>query len=112
MNWNSLNHRNWRGQLNIGEQIWIHHDPTSDPFNLVAQMKPYAHVVVYVGPTEINGEVIHEVVHVSKKKMLCGFAKASIVREDVMKVIKPHEQVFLGHKINKVQSTLSESCTY
>ena len=103
----------WRGQLNIGEQIWIHHDPISDPFNPVALMKPYAHVVVYVGPTEVKGEVIHEVVHVSKKKMLCGFAKASIVREDVMNVIKPHEQVFLGHKINKVQSTLSEqSSTY
>jgi len=23
----------WSGQLNIGEQIWIHHDPMSDPFN-------------------------------------------------------------------------------
>ena len=56
----------WRGQLNIGEQIWIHHDPRSDPFNPVALMNPYAHVVVCVGPTEINGEVIHEVVHVSK----------------------------------------------
>ena len=39
----------------------------------------------------------------SKKAMLCGFVKASIVKEDVMSVIQPHEKVFLGHKINKVK---------
>ena len=90
------------GRLKVGEQIWIHHDAESDPLNPVARMNPYAHVVVYVGPSDVDGRKIHEVVHVSKKSMT-GFAKASIVREDVMKVIRPHEQVFLGHKINKVQ---------
>ena len=92
-----------RGHLSKGEQIWIHHDAESDPFNPVARMNPYAHVVVYVGPTEVDGHKVHEVVHVSKKAMLCGFVKASIVKEDVMSVIQPHEKVFLGHKINKVK---------
>ena len=92
-----------RGHLSKGEQIWIHHDAESDPFNPVARMNPYAHVVVYVGPTEVDGRKVHEVVHVSKKAMLCGFVKASIVKEDVMSVIQPHEKVFLGHKINKVK---------
>ena len=91
-----------KGRLKVGEQIWIHHDAESDPLNPVARINPYAHVVVYVGQTEVAGEKIHEVVHVSKKSM-SGFAKASIVREDVMKAIRPHEQVFLGHKISKVQ---------
>ena len=91
-----------KGRLKVGEQIWIHHDAESDPFNPVARMNPYAHVVVYVGQREVGGQMIHEVVHVLKKSM-SGFAKASVVREDVMKVIRPHEQVFLGHKINKVQ---------
>ena len=65
-----------RGHLSKGEQIWIHHDAESDPFNPVARMNPYAHVVVYVGPTEVDGRKVHEVVHVSKKAMLCGFIKA------------------------------------
>ena len=91
-----------KGRLKVGEQIWIHHDAESDPFNPVARMNPYAHVVVYVGQREVGGQMIHEVVHVLKKSM-SGFAKASVVREDVIKVIRPHEQVFLGHKINKVQ---------
>ena len=38
-----------------------------------------------------------------KAAKFCHPVKASIVKEDVMSVIQPHEKVFLGHKINKVQ---------
>ena len=91
-----------RNGLDIGEQIWVYHDKETDPANPIAQVNPYAHVMVYVGPREKKGEVIHEVVHVGKDSMR-GCSKATIKRENVFTAIKPHNHVFLGHKIDRVQ---------
>ena len=63
---------------------------------------PYAHVVVYVGPRERNGETIHEVVHVAKSNWR-GLVVAGISKVDVMSVIKPGDMVFLGHTIKDCQ---------
>ena len=68
----------------------------------MARVNPYAHVVVYVGSKEEkdkHGETrkVHEVVHVSKSWKCCSLIKAKICREDLMKVIEPHNRVFLGH---------------
>ena len=63
---------------------------------------PYAHVVVYVGPRERNGETIHEVVHVAKSNWR-GLVVAGISKVDVMTVIKPGDMVFLGHTIKDCQ---------
>ena len=90
------------GRLDIGEQIWVYHDKETDPANPIAHVNPYAHVMVYVGPREEQGVVVHEVVHVGKDSMR-GFSKATIKRENVLTAIKPHNQVFLGHKIDSVQ---------
>ena len=90
------------GRLDIGEQIWVYHDKETDPANAIARVNPYAHVMVYVGPREEQGIVVHEVVHVGKDSMR-GFSKATIKRENVQTAIKPHNQVFLGHKIDSVQ---------
>ena len=78
-----------------GEQIWIYHDSGTKPCNPVACMNPYAHVVIYIGKT---GD-IHEVVHISTAPVTRGLMKAKIRRQNVMEVIKPRDQVFLGHKI-------------
>ena len=83
------------GQLKCGEQIWIYHDSETNPCNPVACMNPYAHVVIYIGKT---GD-IHEVVHISTAPVTRGLMKAKIRRQNVMEVIKPRDQVFLGHKI-------------
>ena len=83
------------GRLEAGEQIWVFHDHQSSPFNLVARFNKYSHVVVYIGAT--NG--IHEVVHISKASWTRGPMKAKIRRQNVLEVIKPRDQVFLGHKI-------------
>ena len=83
------------GKLEAGEQIWIFHDHQTNPCNLVARYNKYAHVVIYIGAT--NG--VHEVVHISKASWTRGPMKAKIRRQNVMEVIKPGDQVFLGHKI-------------
>ena len=62
----------------------------------------YAHVVVYVGSREKNGETIHEVVHVEKANWR-GLVVAGISKVDVMSVIKPKDMVFLGHTIKDCQ---------
>ena len=90
------------GRLDVGEQIWVYHDKETDPANPIARVNPYAHVMVYVGPREDQGVVVHEVVHVGKDSMI-GFSKATIRRENVLTAIKPHDHVFLGHKIDSVQ---------
>ena len=83
------------GRLESGEQIWIYHDHRTNPCNLVARFNTYAHVVIYIGATK----GIHEVVHISKASCTRGPMKAKIRRQNVMEVIKPGDQVFLGHKI-------------
>ena len=83
------------GQLKCGEQIWIYHHSGTNPCNPVACMNPYAHVVIYIGKT---GD-IHEVVHISTASVTRGLLKARIRRQNVMEVIKPRDQIFLGHKI-------------
>ena len=66
------------------------HDKTTDPWNPVTWCNPYSHVVIYIG----HKEGVHEVVHVTKSN---GLAMGKIVKEDIFDVIKPDEQVFLGH---------------
>ena len=90
------------GRLDIGEQIWVYRDKETDPGNPIAHVNPYAHVMVYVGSRVEQDTVVHEVVHVGKDSMR-GFSKATIKRENVFTAIKPHDQVFLGHKIDSVQ---------
>ena len=89
-------------KLEIGSQIWVYHDSQSDPRNCIATINKYAHVCVYTGFSMMEGQYLHEVVHVSKKSSR-GYLKAAIVREDITKVIKPHQQVFLGHRLESCQ---------
>ena len=44
-------------------------------------------------------EDIHEVVHISRAPITRGLMKAKIRRQNIMEVIKPRDQIFLGHKI-------------
>ena len=108
------------GNLDAGHQIWIYHDSDTDPWNPVARLNKYAHVMVYIGFTEEEGRVgrteIHEVVHVSASGV---FGKAKIKRQEVLRVtklnlhskrsivkygvIKPTQMVFLGHEIKGCQ---------
>ena len=83
-----------------GEQIWIYHDRSTDPLNLVAATNKYSHCVVYVGPTIEEGNIVHYVVHV---KITMGVSKATIAKEDIMDVIKPNQLVFLGHRLERFQ---------
>ena len=83
------------GKLEAGEQIWIFHDHQTNPCNLVARFNKYAHVVIFIGET--GG--VHEVVHISSASWTRGPMKAKIRRQNVLEVIKPRDQVFLGHKI-------------
>ena len=68
------------------------HDKTTDPWNPVTWCNPYSHVVIYIG----QKEGVHEVVHVAKANSHC-LVMGKIVKEDIFDVIKPDEQVFLGH---------------
>ena len=109
------------GLLDPGHQIWIYHDSDTDPWNPVARLNKYAHVMIYIGVTEAmvssaGRTEIHEVVHVSASK---GFGKAKIRRQEVLRmtkfnmnskrsivkygVIKPNQMVFLGHEIEGCQ---------
>ena len=83
------------GKLKSGEQIWIYHDSTTNPCNLIARYNTYAHCVVYVGAQQ----GVHEVVHIGRAPLTRGLMKAKIRRQNVEDVINPSDQVFLGHKI-------------
>ena len=85
-----------------GEQIWVYHDGETDPNNLMACRNPYAHVLIYVGWRQVEGQIKHEVVHV-KKDNLGGLMKATIARESVLDAIQPHQHVFLGHRLDTCQ---------
>ena len=80
------------GVLEPGHQIWIYHDSETHPWNAVARMNKYAHVVIYTGLREaVKGKEtteIHEVVHVSKSSIVKGLMKAKIRREEVLRVTK------------------------
>jgi len=89
-------------QMVRGEQLWVYHDGGTDPSNIMARKKIYAHVLIYVEPRQVEGKTQHEVVHV-KKDNLGGLMKATIARENVLDAIKPHNHVFLGHKIDTCQ---------
>ena len=80
-----------RGEMEVGQQVWIFHDSETDRWNCIANLNPYAHVVVYVGSRHEKGRqgetrIVHEVVHVSKSWKCCTLMKAEICREDVKKV--------------------------
>ena len=45
--------------LKVGDQIWINRDRSSHPYNPVARLMPYCHVVVYVGDEHGQKKVIH-----------------------------------------------------
>ena len=49
-----------------------------------------------------GGERVHEVVHVSKAN-LRGIVMGKIVRANIFDVIKPSDQVFIGHKVESCQ---------
>ena len=83
------------GKLPPGEQVWIFHDSETNPCNPVAIFNTYAHVVIYIGAH--HG--VHEVVHIGSAFLTKGLMKAKIRRQNVLDVIKPRDQVFLGHKI-------------
>ena len=86
----------------IGEQIWVYHDRETDPNNLMTCRNPYAHVFIYVGWRQLEGQIKHEVVHV-KKDNLGGLMKATIARESVLDAIQPRQHVFLGHRLDTGQ---------
>ena len=91
------------GRLKTGEQIWIYHDSSTNPWNPVARCNPYSHVVVYVGHREgKEGDKVHEIVHVKKANMR-GIVMGKIVRENILDVIKPEDQIFIGHKLKSCQ---------
>ena len=92
----------FNGKLPKGEQLWIHHDRETDPWNMAARINPYAHCVIYVGSRTVDGQEVHEVVHVNKASTK-GLLKATITRQDVLTVIKPHNKVFLGHRLEDCQ---------
>ena len=59
---------------------------------------------VYVGPREVTAvggdkKTIHEIVHVAKAWKCCSLMQAKICKEDIDKVIKPKDKVFLGHQL-------------
>ena len=87
------------GRLNVGEQVWVYHDSASNPCNPVARFNTYAHVVIYIGAHD----GVHEVVHIGTASMTRGLMKAKIRRQNIMDVIKPRDQVFLGHKIPRCE---------
>ena len=96
------------GVLEPGHQIWIYHDSETDPWNPVARMNKYAHVVIYTGMQEVvNGKEtteIHEVVHVSKSSVVKGLMKGKIRREEVMRVTKSTDGepvIHYGQRINQ-----------
>ena len=84
-----------------GEQIWIYHDSVTNPCNPITCCfrNTYAHVVIYVG---VNRGV-REVVHIKKASWTKGVMKAKIKKENVNDVIKPGDQIFLGHQLPSFQ---------
>ena len=72
----------------------------------MARFNPYAHVVIYIGPKEGEGDDLeyHQVVHVRKANRK-GLVMGKIRKEDITKVIKPHNFVFIGHGIEANQSS-------
>ena len=106
------------GSLEAGEQIWVYHDRQTDPFNPVARVNPYAHVLIYIGAKTEKTTEIHEVVHADMASLTEGALKATIRRQAVLKVtgaktgsmsvikfgaIKASDHVFLGHEIESCQ---------
>ena len=80
----------------------VYHDGETDPTNIIACKNPYAHVLIYVGWRQVGGKIKHEVVLV-KKDNLGGLMKATIAQKDVLDAIQPHQQVFLGHRLDTCQ---------
>ena len=55
------------GALKPGEQIWIYHDSTFDPCNLMARMNPYAHVIIYIGQRRMSTRLFTYLRHPSQE---------------------------------------------
>ena len=96
------------GTLAPGEQIWILRDRQSNPCNPVARVNEYAHVVIYIGSERIETEAkneseLHNIVHVALAPITKGLMKAKICKQNIDDVIKPSDQVFLGHRAYEVQ---------
>ena len=95
------------GEFEAGQQIWIYHNSKISP-NAISRINPYAHVVIYTGSKEENNkqgevETVHEVVHVSKSWKCCTLMKARIRKENILKVIKSTDHIFIGHKLDNWQ---------
>ena len=81
--------------LRIGDQIWINRDRSSHPYNPVARLMPYCHVVVYVGADDDDGQ--KKVIHVTPASIWDGklMLTATIKEDSINDVIKPDD---LGKK--------------
>ena len=77
--------------LKIGDQIWINRDRNSHPYNPVARLMPYCHVVVYVGVDDDDGQ--KKVIHVTPASKL--MLTATIKEDSINDVIKSDD---LGKK--------------
>ena len=77
--------------LKVGDQIWINRDRSSHPYNPVARLMPYCHVVVYVGVDDDDGQ--KKVIHVTPASKL--MLTATIKEDSINDVIKPDD---LGKK--------------
>ena len=74
----------------------------------MALVNEYAHVVIYIGSEKTgtdatNESVVHNVVHVALAPITKGLMKAKIRKQNIDDVIKPSDQVFLGHRAYEVQ---------
>jgi len=89
------------GEVDDGEQIWIYRDGSTTCCNPITFFMTYAHVVVYIGQDEVTG--VYEGVHVTKNTGCCpGFLMSTIDRVDITSIIKPNDEVFLGHEIPEI----------
>ena len=71
--------------LQEGDQVWIYRSGGTTRCNPVANIMPYAHVVVYVGN--------NEVVHVAKDTGCCkGILKGTIKIAPIKRIIKPNDK--------------------
>ena len=78
------------------------HSQRALPCNPIASCcrNTYAHVVIYVG---VNRDEVHEVVHIKKAAWTKGVMKGKIQKDNVKDVIKPGDQIFLGHQLPSFQ---------
>ena len=80
--------REIENELQVGDQIWIYRDRSSNPCNPVAFLMPYAHVAVFVGIEDGQKKVVH----VTKASFLDGIMTATIKKDPISNVINPDDR--------------------